>query len=193
MVDDAVDPTLPSVGLLKLVLGWIQKFTLDPQIRFGSPQQRATETWRVWWHVPITLKRRWWSWRESIPRCIVQLIPPDREPEKPMNLRWQHRDSATGTSEITLDCGRLKLIPIAIRDEAQVGEVRVRPQFTGESYLRDGLHKFVIRPGDAHRFRLRVVSGSRSWTSPHVYKISGLGHDASNGHFVLEIETQDPY
>lgn len=191
-----MDPTLPSFSLLRVLWSQLQKFTLDPAVSFGSPQQRATEPWRVWWHVPVAIKRRWWSWRTSIPRCIVQMIPADSDPkrpfEKPLNLRWTDRDSADGRSEVTLDCGRLRIVPIAIRDEIQ-GVQRLDAQITGEAYLRDKLQKFRIGRGAVVRFRLRVLSGASIWISGHVYRIDFVGDDQSNGHFVLEIETQDPY
>ena len=108
-----------SVGGLVFIARWLAKLrgAWEPGVRFGSPRQEATESHLSWWHVPITLRRRFYQFA-TIKRCVIELQPPELpEARLPIAMRWRSRDAWNGISEVELQAGRTDVVPLAIRDE----------------------------------------------------------------------------
>lgn len=159
---------------------------------FGSPRQEATEPFRSWWHVPITVSES--TGQNKIDNATIELRW-DGHSGPATLLQWREAGIPAGIRERTLLEGRNALVPIVLRDEgANVvhgafnvpAQQRLGARITGTAYLADGANKFPMPPG-RRLFRLVVRSGKDDWQSPHRYVMTIPPEDESNGHFNLQV------
>lgn len=128
----------------------------SPDVVFGAPQQRASESWLKWWHVAVSSSQR-------MEDCRVFLIHEGRK----LSLRWPTWQGPTEYWTLRPDEAS-KDIPVVIRSEinegrwqlpAGVARITDVPFFVG-----DGINHTNL-PAGLHEVRLRVERGSRYWQS----------------------------
>ena len=152
-----------------------------PHPIFGSPRQMASEHFRSWWHIPITLSEG----TRRIENCTIELNW-DAHSGPPTRMQWQSIGNPSGVYETMLVEGREYLVPVALRDEPVAGPRPIPASITGTAYLVDDNNKFILAPG-RRLFRLTMRSGTSSWQSQHRYSLTVPPAEHSNGHFVMEI------
>jgi hypothetical protein len=144
----------------------------------AATQEVRNEVQMVWHHIPITVG--WWFGHNFIPCCEARVMIADTSEGVLHNLamRWQS-DLPNGSSEATLISGKRRLIPLAARFDGEAG-ARLTP-------LASEVSAIAIPPGE-YLMRITIVSGQKSWQSPHVYRMFIPGEGQSNGHFNVSID-----
>ena len=155
-----------------------------PPVIFGSPRQVGSDPALSWWHIPVfiqptTLHRR------QLEDCVATLAPYTSQ-GAPLRMRWRTRDSGAAETTMTLEEGRLYLIPVAARKEKgqRAGII------TNESFFVEKKAKWVMRPGKT-KWTLQVQNESGKWESEHTYVLNIPPPDQGNGHFVLQVDYEN--
>jgi hypothetical protein len=187
-MDEAVDSLVGVPATLALgpkMWSW-GKGKMNPRIIFGAPQHpldvRYDES-ASWWFASVLVRpASWWPWRNAIERATVRLIP--ETGGSGISLRWWSRDSKIGTSERTIEAGRVYLIPVVRRDERN-GNYAV---ITNENWMLDKIdrEKHKLEPGD-HKYWLETWSGDRHWKSQYKYRIHVPPSNSGNGQFTMSV------
>lgn len=177
---DVTLPLGPLAGLFRKML--------PPTIEFGAAVQRARTSQESFLHIPVwvhpLLLRT--IGPATLPFCRAHLdLYSGDTVVRTLPLCWSDMQNAEPPQhEIILRRYQAFLLPIAWRSENEEGGVGY---FADARFLRD--EKTRLNPiTDKSRFRLRVVSGSSTWKSPHFYLARCPGAGASNGLFGVEIE-----
>jgi hypothetical protein len=174
-----IDPVGSTLGAGELFLRTFG--VLPPQVEFRQPVQQqglVKDPRSSLWLIPVTIKPGWFFRRRHIERCTAWVMPDTGGTG--ISMRWQSRDRKDGESQIVLERGVVRLIPVAVRAETEGFAV-----ITNENYLLHREAKWLIQPGSHFVFELQLRSGDRRWTSPHRYMLRVPPADVSNGHFIL--------
>lgn len=177
---------------LEAAAGWSLRYLLSrfistmPTVEFGCPRQESgwgpSEPRNIaWWHIPISIRFKFWWQKAPIERCRVFLHPNNRGAG--IYLRWQSRDSQEGVSEINLDEGRTYLVPVAFRDETGDGSAAI----TNDNFLLSRTAKWRVPAGSTLRLRIEIQSGARTQRCRHDYFLKVPPAGVSNGQFSLEM------
>jgi hypothetical protein len=170
-------------GLLMTVGRWL----LPPRVVFGSPVQRGKDEAESFWHIPIKIARKWGVGPGTLSGCIVYLDACHLGviTEK-VRLPWGDAVFQPMAQRTDLENGEAILVPIASRSEK---EAERNVTITSlKFFVGTGAEIILSTARDKFRFRLRVKSGDKTYTSEHFYLIRVPSRNGSNGHFVCEIE-----
>jgi hypothetical protein len=160
---------------------------MPPVIRFHSPAQRSKDEAISFWHIPISIERRFKIGPGILPGCRVYL---DRFEGGIVSNRilLQWGDACFGGQvgeRATLTVHEILLVPICRRSENDE---------SGEAYIADSRllsnteSAYPLQPDRRkNRFKLRIKSGKKEFVSPYTYLIR-VPKKKGNGHFVVEIE-----
>jgi len=160
--------------------------SLHPIPEFGSPVQQSSKADYSWWHVPVAIRIGAPWQRQQLAHCTVHLLSPALG-GAPINLSWKTGNGAAPTTAVTLDQRSVALVPVVARREAADGLTLI----TNETYFRDKKVTWSLSPR-RYTWKLELRSGGKSWESPHFYVLNVPPKGQSNGHFTLELHTQDP-
>lgn len=153
---------------------------LKPPVRFGGPCKITPEPAVSWWHVAVFIEPAAIHLK-TIEASTVRLVPVDGT-SLPIDMRWRTKGSLETHREITLEDGKLYLVPVAARKEAGQRATIL----TNESFLAKGKAKWLMPPGN-WQWRLQVRSQDNSWESAHTYFLKVPPATSNNGHFTLEM------
>lgn len=152
-----------------------------PPIIFGSPRQVGADPLLSWWHIPVFIQPTTLQ-QKQLENCIVTLAPYTGQ-GSPLRMRWRTRDSSVAMTAVTLEEGRLYLVPVAARKEngQRAGII------TNESFFVDKKAKWIMRPGKT-KWTLQVKNDAGNWESEHSYVLNIPPPDQGNGRFSLEVD-----
>jgi hypothetical protein len=169
-----------------VVMGLYRHF-LPPIVVFGSPVQRCKNETESWWHIPVTLRRKWGIGAPSLPSgCQVYL---DRHSDEggfneAIRMRWGDAIFSETGDTATLVVGEPLLVPIVFRQENNEGKAYI----TDARYLLGKDKPYPLAPDRKKiRFRLRVKVRGETFACSHPY-IVRVPRVSSNGHFTCEVE-----
>lgn len=167
----------------------------DLEPRFLPPKQDAKERYLSRWCVPVTIGRLYSRSEAKIEDCRIELVlAASVGSHDPISLRWRSGDDPRGVDVVTLQEGRIHIVPVAIRCE-KVKDVSPEyssiadgiARLTSLAYLRDGntdFHKIE----NPLQFELVIISGDKSWRPRHFYSLNiPFREEDSNGRFILEV------
>ena len=163
--------------------GWLNMFigVKRPTIEFGdSGIQGASQLHTPglsWLHLRVSIKPPSPWEKRFIERCGIRMRLDGQE--APIDLRWQSRERHEGDSEVTLEYGRPKLIPIAQRDTNGLCFL------TDENYFVHQVDYRNLTEG-RHTIQLEIYFGDKSKKS-EAYILNVPPKTTDNGHFWLRL------
>jgi hypothetical protein len=157
---DSVSLSAPA-GLLVSFVRWL----LPPVVEFGSPSQRAKDANESFWHIPVTVHRKFGIGPGEIPRAQIFLdVYENGQATQTIRLAWGDAVFTNIGESSTLVIHEKLLVPIAQRSET------ANDRLVGVASLKHLMHKttserLVAPDRKKFRFRLRLKAGKRNSSS----------------------------
>jgi len=198
----AVEPTsflALGLRLLIVIFGWLApRHIWLPKLLIGRPQDLASEEYVCWWHVHVSLERRFWQ-LDRLFNCRIYLVI---ESNKTTQLLWRTPNAVEPEETVTLQVGDdPQIVPVMVRS-VRLGQywlcaapVRL-PQFRLDPFAALVTDVSVIRwhrnrieiPTGQHRIQFTVQSGKDVLESKS-FALEVPGQDQDNSHFSFK---EDP-
>jgi len=159
--------------------------SFSPQPVFGSPIQDSSKPGYSWWHVPISIQVMAPWQQHKLAYCTVHLVTPGIS-ALPIDMSWKTQNAATSINVMSLRHGATALVPMVARRETADGLTLI----TNQSYLKDKKVTWNLNPR-IYTWKLELRCGKKRWESSHYYMLRVPPPGASNGHFTLEIRSQE--
>ena len=177
-----------SIQMPAGMLVWLGVKLMPPIIHFGSPVQRGKVEAESFWHIPISIKGRFWNiGPATLPGCRIFVDRYEADSKKEaIRMGWGDMTTEQPRQEELLRKHVVSLVPVAWR--AEMGNDR-DGYFTDTRFLEDRGDKYHPISSDRikHKFKLRIKCGGFSRASPYFYVVRAPKSE-SNGHFVVEVE-----